>query len=230
MKTHNAVVLVTGANRGLGLAFAREAVARGAKTVYAAVRHPEAMDEPGVVPVRLDVTDREEALRLAQRLSDVTVVINNAGILEVGSPLGGADALRRQFETNVFGVLNVTEAFAASLSASRGAVLNVVSVGSWLANPAVGTYATSKAAVWGLTNNLRSVLAPQGVLVAALHVGYIDTDMVRGYQAPKMEASAVARIALDGLEAGQSEVLADGLSAAVKESLSRPDAAYLKGL
>jgi NAD(P)-dependent dehydrogenase (short-subunit alcohol dehydrogenase family) len=229
MKIQDAVVLVTGANRGLGLAFAREAVARGAKKVYAAVRRPEAMSEPGVTPVPLDVTDRPQALQLAGRLADVTVVINNAGILEVGDPLADTETFRRQFETNVFGVLNVTEAFAPSVTAAKGAFLNVVSVGSWLANQAVGSYAASKAAVWGLTNNLRCVLAPQGVLVSALHVGYIDTDMVRSYQAPKMAAAEVARIALDGLEAGRAEVLADALSVGLKQGLSRPDAAYLGG-
>ena len=232
MKIRNAVVLVTGANRGLGLAFAREALARGAKTVYAAVRRPGEMTEPGVTAVKLDVTNRDEALDLARRLPDVTVVINNAGILEVGSPLdqGGHESLRRQFETNVFGVLHVSEAFAPSVAAGHGAMLNVVSVGSWLGNPAVGNYATSKAAVWGLTNNLRRVLEPQGVTVSSLHVGYIDTDMVRGYGAPKLRPEDVAKLALDGLEAGESEILADAMSRGVKAGLSREGAAYLKGV
>jgi NAD(P)-dependent dehydrogenase (short-subunit alcohol dehydrogenase family) len=232
MKIHNAVVLVTGANRGLGLAFAREALARGAKTVYAAVRRPESVTEPGVTAVRLDVTNRDEAQELARQLTDVTVVINNAGILEVGNPLEarGHESLRRQFETNVFGVLHVSEAFAPAVIAGRGAILNVVSVGSWLGNPVVGSYATSKAAVWGLTNNLRRVLEPQGVTVTSLHVGYIDTDMVRGYDAPKMRPEDVVKVALDGLEAGADEVLADAMSRAIKEGLSRPDAAYLKGV
>lgn len=231
MKIRNSVVLVTGAHRGLGLAFAREALARGASKVYAAVRRPEFMTESGVTVARLDVTNRDQAMELARELSDVTVVINNAGILELGNPLevGGHDSLRRQFETNVFGVLNVTEAFASSVSTGRGAILNVVSVGSWLGNAAVGSYATSKAAVWGLTNNLRRVLEPLGVTVSALHAGYIDTDMVRSHNVPKLRPEDVARMALDGLEAGEREILADPMSRAVKAGLSRSDALYLTG-
>jgi len=231
MKIQDAVVLVTGANRGIGLAFAREALARGARKVYAAARDPRSVSLAGVTAVRLDVTNPEAAAALARELSDVTLVINNAGILEVGSPLdaGGVASLRHHLETNLFGVLNVSQAFAPALVAHQGGLLNVVSVGSWIAHPAVGNYATSKAAVWGLTNNLRRVLEPQGVQVCALHMGYVDTDMTRTMDVPKLTPEAVARAAFDGLEAGLSEVLVDPFARAIKASLSN-DAMYLKSL
>jgi len=231
MKIEDAVVLVTGANRGIGLAFVKEALARGARKVYAASRG-QAATMPGVTPVVLDVTDREQAQALARELPEVTLVINNAGILEVGSPLdaGGLESLRHHLETNLFGVLNVSQAFAPALVAHGGGMINVVSVGSWIAHPAVGNYATSKAAVWGLTNNLRRVLAPQGVTVCALHMGYVDTDMTKTMDVPKLTPREVVNAAFDGLESGQTEVLVDPFARAIKASLATDDALYLKAL
>jgi NAD(P)-dependent dehydrogenase (short-subunit alcohol dehydrogenase family) len=232
MKIQDAVVLVTGANRGIGLAFAGEALARGARKVYAAARNPQTVTLPGVIPVALDVTKADQAEALARQLTDVSLVINNAGILEVGGPLGadGLESLRRHLETNLFGVLNVSRAFAPALIAQKGGMLNVVSVGSWLAHPAVGNYATSKAAVWGLTNNLRCLLEPQGVTVTALHMSYVDTDMTKTMDVPKLTTEAVVKAALEGLEAGHREVLVDAFSQALKAGLSAADAAYLKGV
>jgi len=230
MKIQDSVVLVTGANRGIGLAFAREALARGAKKVYAAARHPEQVSLAGVIPVRLDVTQPEAIEALARELTDVTVVINNAGILEVGSPLDkdGLTSLRRHLDVNFFGVLNVSQAWAPQLAAHGGGMINLISVGSWLAHPAVGNYAVSKTAVWGLTNNLRRVLEPQGVTVTAVHMGYVDTDMTKTLNVPKIAPEIVVRAALDGFEAGKSEVLADAMAQALKDGLSAPNAAYLR--
>jgi len=232
MKIQDAVVLVTGANRGIGLAFAREALARGARKVYAAARNPQSVTLKVAIPVRLDVTKPEEVETLARELSDVTIVINNAGILEVGSPLDadGLASLRRHIETNLFGVLTVSQAFAPALVAHQGGMINVVSLGSWLAHPAVGNYATSKAAVWGLTNNLRRVLEPQGVTVTTLHMSYVDTDMTKTMDVPKATPDAVVAAALDGLEAGEREVLFDGFTQAVKGGLSSSEALYLTGV
>ena len=232
MKIRDAVILITGANRGIGLAFAQEALARGARKVYAASRRAPTEPLPGVIPVTLDVTKSEDALALARELTDVTLVINNAGILEVGSPLeaGGLASLRHHLETNLFGVLNVSQAFAPALVAHHGGMINVISVGSWIAHPAVGNYATSKAALWGLTNNLRRVLEPQGVSVCALHMSYVDTDMTRTMDVPKLSPQTVVRAAFDGLEAGLGEVLVDPFAQAIKASLSTTEAFYLKSL
>ena len=212
MKIQNAVVLITGANRGIGLAFAQEALARGAKKVYAGARRPEQVTLEGVIPVRLDVTDSNGIETLARELSDVTLVINNAGIAEMGGPLddGSLDSLRKHFETNVFGPLNVVKAFAPVLARNGGgAVINVISAISWLGSQYLGNYGTSKAAAWGLTNNLRRSLEAQKTQVLGLHMGFVDTDMARGMDRPKAKPEDVVRKTFQGLEAGKSEVLAD---------------------
>lgn len=230
MKLKNEVVLITGANRGLGLAFAREALARGAKKVYAAARNPESVALPGVVPVKLDVTRAEDAVALAKLAGDVTVVVNNAGIATMGAFLteGSVEASRRHFETNFIGVLQVSQAFAPVLAKNGGgALLNVLSVASFVNSPPLSTYAASKAATWSLTNGLRTELAGQKTQVLGLHVGFVDTDLVRDVTAPKSDPAVVVARAFDALEAGKSEVFADDFSLAVKQGLSSEHAPYL---
>ncbi len=223
MKIRDSIVLVTGANRGLGLAFARALLGRGAKRVYAGVRDPASLTLPGVQPVRLDVTDPETIAAAAQRLPDVTLLVNNAGISRGRGALA-SDAFaraREEMETNYFGPLAVTAAFAPILARNEGgAVLNVLSVLSWVSSPRVTTYSASKAAAWALTNGLRLELAPQKTQVVGLHVGLVDTDLARGAAAPKMQPEEVARIGLDAVESGSEEVLVDNVSRAVKGGLS----------
>src|SRR4051794_28819683 len=155
MQLANAVVLITGANRGLGLAFAREALARGARKVYAAARDPASVTLPGVVPLKLDVTDPDEVLAAARACGDVTLLINNAGIAAIGGFLApdSAASAQRHFDTNVIGPLRLTQAFAPVLAANGGgAILNVLSIGSWINSPLLGVYGMSKSAAWGMTN------------------------------------------------------------------------------
>lgn len=229
MQLHNAVVFVTGANRGLGRAFAQAALAAGAAKVYAAARDPAGIDLAGVVPIALDVTDPGQVAAVAAQCSDVTLLINNAGISE-GAGVLAADALasaRRHFDTNFFGVWAPTQAFAPVLKANGGgAVLNVLSVLSWVTLPGLTPYSASKAAAWALSNGLRAELKAQGTQLTSLHVGYMDTDMARGVEAPKSAPADVARLALAELEAGAFEVLADDISRLVKQSLSTPTPAY----
>ncbi|MEV6926587.1 SDR family oxidoreductase [Dactylosporangium sp. NPDC051485] len=225
MQIDDAVVLVTGGNRGLGKAFVLEALARGARKVYAAARDPRSVDAPGATPLALDVTDPESVRRAAADAGDVTLVINNAGISARASMLNGdLDDIRREFETNFFGTVNVTRAFAPVLAANGGGhLLNVHSVLSWISQ---GTsYSATKAAVWQATNGFRLELAPQGTGVTGLHVGYIDTDMTAGLEGPKVSAADVARQALDGVETGAFEVLADEVTRTVKRGLSADPAA-----
>lgn len=229
MKLENAVVFITGANRGLGRAFAQAALAAGAAKVYAAARDPATIDLPGVVPVTLDVTDPAQVAAAAGRCTDVSLLINNAGISRQGRLLAddGLDAARAELETNFFGPWRLARAFAPVLWAQGGgAVLNVLSVLSWVSLPGVATYSASKAAAWSLSNGLRHELKGQGTQVTSLHVGYMDTDMTRGLEAPKSSPADVARLALAGLEAGAFEVLADDISRQVKQSLSTPSPAY----
>ncbi|MFZ3592372.1 SDR family oxidoreductase [Streptomyces sp. BH104] len=222
MELKNAVAVVTGANRGLGRHLAAQLVERGAK-VYAAARRPETVDLPGVIPLRLDVTDEESIREAARTASDATLLINNAGISTGATVVDGdLDEVRREMDTNFFGPLAVTRAFAPALEGNGGgAVLNVLSVLSWYHPAGLGSYAASKAAAWALTGASREELAPRGIAVSALHVGYMDTDMAAEVPADqKVSASDVAAQALDGIEAGLPEIVADELTRQVKQSLA----------
>jgi NAD(P)-dependent dehydrogenase (short-subunit alcohol dehydrogenase family) len=230
MQFADSVVFVTGANRGIGLAFAREALARGARRVYAAARDPASVRLPGVIPIRLDVNDAAQAADAARDCGDVTLLVNNAGVATTGGFLApdSVESARRQLDTNFLGPLRVTQAFAPVLARNGGgAVLNVLSIASWINRPLLGVYGASKSAAWALTNGLRHELRAQGTHVSGLHMGFVDTDLTRGIDAPKATPEAIVRIAFDGLEAGELEILADETTQRVKQSLSAPSAAYL---
>jgi Short-chain dehydrogenases of various substrate specificities len=230
MNIQDSVVLVTGANRGIGLAFARELLARGARKVYAAARDPATATLPGVEALRLDVTKPDEIAAAALQAADVNLVINNAGIAQAGGFLGqDSDAVaRRIFETNFFGVLNVSKAFAPALKANGGgALLNVLSVASWVNGGELAAYSASKSAAWSLTNALRHELAGQKTQVMGLHMAYVDTDLTRGFEVQKSSAEEIVQRALDGLEAGADEVLADALTQQVRQGLTASRPVYL---
>jgi NAD(P)-dependent dehydrogenase (short-subunit alcohol dehydrogenase family) len=217
----DSVALVTGGSRGLGKALVEELYARGAAKVYATARDPRTVTHPDAVPLALEVTDSASVEAAAALAQDVTIVINNAGV-SVGAhsfleaPL---DDVRREFEVNFFGPLLVSRAFAPVVARNGGGhLLNVHSVLSWIG--VAGSYSATKAALWSQTNTLRLELRSRGIGVTGLHVGYIDTDMVSGIDAPKSAARDVAVLALDGVEAGAHEVLADDLTRDVKAKLS----------
>ena len=218
MKIENAVVLVTGANRGIGLAFARELLARGARKVYAGARNPVAVTQPGVHALRLDVNNPEDVAAAAALASDVTLVINNAGIAQPGGFLAtdSEEVARRIFETNFFAVLRMSKAFAPILKANGGgALLNVLSAASWANGGELAAYSASKSAAWSLTNALRSELSAQQTQVLGLHMAYVDTDLTRGFDVPKTSPEDIVKRALDGLEAGElTQQLKRGMTAA----------------
>ena len=230
MKTQDSVALVTGANRGLGLAFARALLAGGARKVYAAARDPASVNLAGVQPIRLDVTKPAEIDKVAGELGDVALLVNNAGVLRGSGFLAtdGVAALRAELDTNFFGPLLLSRAFAPILAKNGGgAIVNVLSALSWVSFPTSSTYSASKAAAWSLSNGLRNELRGQGTQVLALHVGYMDTDMVRHVAAPKAQPDDVVRQTLEALEAGKSEVLADEASRRVKVGLAADPGVYL---
>jgi len=230
MKIDNAVALVTGANRGIGLAFTRELLARGARKVYAGARDPASVTQPGVEPLRLDVTKPEEVAAAVARAGDVTLVINNAGIAQLGGFLAAdsEEVARRQFETNFFGMLRVSQAFAPVLKANGGGgLINVLSIVSWINGGQLAGYAATKSAAWSLTNSLRHELAPQHTQVLALHMAFVDTDLARGLDGPKTSPEEIVKSALDGLEAGLDEVLADDRTRLVKQGLTAATPSYL---
>ena len=224
MDITGSVALVTGANRGLGRRFAQALLERGAAKVYAAARNPESIDIPGVVALQLDITDPASVAAAAAAAGDVTLLVNNAGSSTRATLLDDELAgVRLEMDTHYFGTLSVTRAFAPILARNGGgAILNVLSVLSWFSSPANGAYAAAKSAEWSLTNTLRQQLAPAGTLVTSLHVGYMETDMAAHVDGPKSDPAAVANLALDGVEAGEFEVVADQVSRTVKASLSGP--------
>ena len=220
--TEQITALVTGANRGLGRQFATELVSRGAK-VYAAARRPETVDVPGVVPVQLDITDPESVRAAAAIAGDVTVLVNNAGVFTNADLLTGPmDDIRLEMETHYFGTLNVIREFVPVIEKNGGgSILDVLSVLAWFHAPGYGAYSAAKAAGWAMTDALRTELAPRGIHVASLHVGYMDTDMASFVPADqKISPAVVAKQAVDGLLSGQAEILADDLSRQVKAGLS----------
>jgi NAD(P)-dependent dehydrogenase (short-subunit alcohol dehydrogenase family) len=224
MDIENVTALVTGANRGLGRRFATELVARGAK-VYAAARRPETVDIPGVVPIQLDITDPVSVRQAAEQAGDVNLLVNNAGISTRAGLLDGPlEDIHAEMDTHYFGTLQVIRAFAPVIERNGGgAILNVLSVLSWAHPPTSGAYAAAKAAAWALTDAVRTELAPKGIHVAALHVGYMDTDMVSYIPAEqKTDPGIVAKLALDGVFAGEPEILADDLTRQVRAQLSAP--------
>jgi len=213
--------LVTGANRGLGRHFAQELLDRGA-LVYAAARDPAAVQLDGATAIELDITDAASVDRAAAAAADVNLLINNAGS-STGRALvsGRMEDIVLEMDTHFFGTLAVIRAFAPQLAANGGgAILNVLSVLSWLSYRGGGAYCAAKSAEWSLTNSVRLELAEQRTQVTALHVGYMDTDMTAGIDVPKSDPADVARLALEGLEAGHPEVLADERSRQVRAALS----------
>ena len=217
-KMDGAVVLVTGANGGLGIEFVQQVLDRGAAKVYATARTPKQWDDARVVPLALDVLDPASIAAAVSAAGDVTVLINNAGVGGGGPLSGRLDDIRAIFETNFFGAVAVAAAFAPVLTG--GVLLNVHSLLSW--NGVGGAYSATKAALWSATNSLRLELAGQGTQVVGLHLGYTDTPMVADVTAPKGDPAEVVRLAYNGIESGALEVLADAPSVATKRLLAEP--------
>ena len=230
MQIKKSTVLITDANRGIGLAFAKAFLARGAQKVYAGSRDPAKISLSGVTPIKLDVNSIADVQAAAQLAQDVTIVVNNAGIANLGSFMAedAEDLLRSHLETNVLGVLRMSRAFAPVLAKNGGgALLNVASVASWISGPLLANYAVSKSALWSLSNGLRNDLRGQGTQVLTLHMGFVDTDLTKGLEMPKETPEAIVDRALQALEAGAHEVLADDMTKQVKAGLSAEPAVYL---
>jgi len=224
MDIAGSTALVTGANRGIGRRFVDQLLARGARKVYATARRPELIDtsDARVTPLYLDLLDEKSILSAAEAAQDVTLLINNAGIA-TGANLvtDDLDTIRQDLETHLFGTLRVIRAFAPALAAGGGgAVVNILSVLSWVATEGTGSYAVAKAAEWNMTNGVRLELSGQRTLVQGVHLGAADTDMMAGRDAPMIDPTDVARASLDGVQAGAIEVLVDDPSRFVKAALS----------
>jgi NAD(P)-dependent dehydrogenase (short-subunit alcohol dehydrogenase family) len=228
MKLSNAVVLITGANRGLGRALVERSLAAGARRVYAGARDPAQLAPvvriapDRVVPLAIDVTDPATIAAAAARAGDVSLVINNAGVLaSFGLLTSSNDAISRDFAVNLFGMLATTLAFLPALERAaaagdadtvRAGVVNVLSVVSFASMPAIGGYSASKAAAYSVTQALRNDLVAKRIAVHAAFPGPIDTDMIRDMAGPKTSPADVAAAILDGVERGIEEILPDPAS------------------
>jgi NAD(P)-dependent dehydrogenase (short-subunit alcohol dehydrogenase family) len=217
-----AIALVTGGNRGFGQALVDEFLQRGAAKVYVTSRsvQPAPLRDDRLVALALDVSDDASVEATAAAAPDVSIVVNNAGI-SLATPVLEAplSAIREEMETNLFGIIRVARAFGPVLAdQGRSSMVNVLSALSWFS---FGRgYEISKAAAWSATNALRLALRDQGTIVTALHVGYMDTDMTAGIDAPKADPRDIARQAADGIVAGDFEILADEASRTLKTHLS----------
>lgn len=230
MNVTDQIALVTGANRGIGRQFVLELLERGASTVYATARRPEslAFADSRVVPLRLDLLDHESVVAAASAARDVTIVVNNAGI-STGAALVTGDLadIRREMDTHFWGTLDVIREFSPALAGNGGgAIVNILSALSWFAAPGSGAYSAAKAAEWNLTNGVRLELAAQGTLVQGVLLGAADTDIMAGYDGPKIDPREVPRRSLDGLAAGSIEVIVDDWTAMVKASLAGDPATF----
>ncbi|MER6981219.1 SDR family oxidoreductase [Streptomyces carpinensis] len=225
MKIEGSIALVTGANRGIGRAFARALMDRGAAKVYAGVRDPASVSDEDLTPLRLDVTDPEQVAAAAGAADDVTVVINNAGVGGFSTELltGSFDGARQAMEINYFGTWAVSRAFAPVLARNGGgALVNMLSSASWAARPDYPGYAASKAAQWSLTGALREALREQGTLVVGVHASFVETELSSFTDAPKISAADVAEQTMEALANDRVEVLADERTRQVKYALSQP--------
>jgi NAD(P)-dependent dehydrogenase (short-subunit alcohol dehydrogenase family) len=230
MQIKDSVVLITGANRGLGLALAKAALKAGARKVYAGARNPASVTLEGVTPIKLDVTNAADIAAAVKAIPDLTILVNNAGIF-TGSGVSSPDAMqaaRDELETNFFAPLALSHAFAPVLGANGGgAIINILSALSWVSLPTSGTYSASKAAAWALTNGLRGELQAQNTHVLGAHMGYMDTDMTAGIDTQKTPPADIANAIVTALQAGEDEVLTDDTSRHVKQGLGAPRSIYL---
>jgi NAD(P)-dependent dehydrogenase (short-subunit alcohol dehydrogenase family)/uncharacterized protein YndB with AHSA1/START domain len=212
--TADRTILVTGANRGIGLALVEEALNRGAKRVYAAMRNPVPHPDGRVITLPLDVTDAAQIKAAVQKIDSLDVVINNAG-LGTYEDLADRTALENHLAVNLYGPYDVTLAVLPLLSRSRGDVINLLSLAALASPPVMPAYSISKAAALSLTQAQRALFARHGVRVHAVLTGPTDTDMTRDLDIPKTAPQIVARAIFDGLEADQEDIFPDPMSASL---------------
>jgi len=217
MKIKDKVVLITGANRGIGRALVLEALRRGASTVYAGMRAPVAFADKRVISLALDITDPAQVSDAALTIGSLDVLINNAGVAYYDD-LSDSAMLDKHLAVNLYGPHRVTQAFLPLLKKSHGAIVNNLSMVALAPFMPIASYSVSKAAAFSMTQSLRAFLAGDGVSVHAVMTGPIDTDMNRGLDIPKTAPDIAAANIFDGLESGLEEIFPDPMSATMADS------------
>ena len=233
------VILITGANRGIGKALASKALELGAKKVYATARDEsklaevKALDSDRVVTLALDVTNQEQVSAAAQAASDVEIVINNAG-MGTGAQLMSDDVVEKsklEMDANFYGPMRMGVAFAPILKANGGgAIANVLSVAGLVNFPFAPTYSISKAAGHSLTQGQRAVLAGQNTLVCGIYPGPIDTDMTAGMIVEKASTEEVAIAVFEGLAQGTEEIFTDNMARGLAQGMKADAKAVEKSI
>jgi len=230
MELKDSVVLVTGANRGIGEAFVRAFLAAGAARVYAGCRDganaAHLVDEGSgkTIAVTLDVTRPETIAAAADRCQDVSILVNNAGQFSMQTLMTAPDlaAARLEMEVNYFGPLAMCRAFAPILGRhSQSAIANVLSAGGLVAVPGMGGYSPSKFAGRAMTTCVRAELAGQNTSVTALIVGSVDTRMASHVQGFKEAPATIAAAGLKAIRRGADEVDTDFMAIDVRANLAR---------
>jgi NAD(P)-dependent dehydrogenase (short-subunit alcohol dehydrogenase family) len=224
MQISSATALVTGANRGLGRALVDRLLADGAARIYATARLPSEAEklsrlDPRVTGLVLDITDERQIEDAAARAADVTLLINNAGILNPGNFLEADRAeVERIFATNFYGPLAMTTAFAPVLEANGGGtIVNILTVAALASMPWISAYNASKAAGWSMTQSLRATLAGKNIRVTGVFPGPVDTDMMSQVPIPKTAPAAVAEAIVSGIAADAEDVFPDATASQVYE-------------
>ena len=219
MKLQSRVALVTGANRGIGRALVLALLQAGAKKVYATARNHDKLAQlpadPRIVPLPVEVTDEASIAALAARAGDVTLLINNAGVLDFGGVLDAPlAAFERNFATNFYGLLGMSRAFVPVIESNGGgAIVNVLTLVALASMPGLGVYNASKAAAWSLTQSMRANLAGRNVAVYSVFPGAVDTDMLAGVDMPKTSPADIAQAVMRGLAESSEDIFPDAMSA-----------------
>ena len=216
MMLTNKIVLVTGANRGIGRALVQEALRQDAKRVYAGTRQPYTHPDARVTSILLDVTDAAHIHAAAEAIPELDILINNAGFAAYDD-LADRGVIERHLAVNLFGMWGVTQALAPQLRRSHGAVVNGLSIVALAALPLIPSYSISKAAAFSLTQSMRALFAADGVRVHAVLTGPVDTEMSRGLNIPKATTESVARAIFDGVAHGDDEIFPDPISASLAD-------------
>ena len=219
MKITDKIILITGANRGIGSALMEEALKRGAKKVYAGTRVALNHPDERVIPMNLDVTNIAQIRGAADKIDKLDILINNAGVAFYDD-LSDSTILEKHLAVNLYGTQNVTNAFLPALRNSKGAIVNILSILALAPLPPIASYCISKAAAFSMTQSLRAFLKSKGVSVHAVLTGPVDTEMSRGLAIPKASPETAAQNIFDGMENEEEDIFPDLMSASMEQSWS----------